>query len=61
MSRKSSKGSTGRAKAKRKTSKAADLPVGNRKARSVKGGAFAGGLTSPGTRNTIGGHVRFTI
>ena len=42
-------------KAKRKSSKVKDLPMGSRTARSVKGGAFTGKLSSAGNLNSIGG------
>ncbi len=45
----------GQAKAKKKPSKAKDLPLGSRAARSVKGGSFTGNLIPSVTRNTVGG------
>jgi len=56
MAKKGTK-SQGKAKGKtrRKTSKVKDLPMGSRTARSVKGGAFTGKLSSAGNLNSIGG------
>jgi hypothetical protein len=62
MAKKSSKGqgkTTGQGKARRKPAKVTDLPVGSRKARNVKGGAFS---ATGGTLKPIpGSSARYTI
>ena len=50
---------TSRGKARRKASKAKDLPVG-RKAKTVKGGAFSIDWGDGSVRNTVGG-IRNTV
>jgi len=52
MAKKTSKTSGGRGRARRKISKTKDLPV-DRKARTVKGGAFSTGLGDGSVRNTL--------
>jgi len=53
--------SKGQGKARRKTSKVKDLPMGSRTARSVKGGSFTGNLSTGVTRNTFGVRNTFTV
>lgn len=52
MPKKTSKTSGGRGRARRKPSKSKDLPV-DRKARTVKGGAFSAALGDGSVRNTL--------
>jgi hypothetical protein len=52
MAKKASKTSGGRGRARRKVSKTKDLPV-DRKARTVKGGAFTASLGDGSVRNTL--------
>lgn len=55
MAKKTTKGQSNPGKARRKLSKTKDLPV-DRRAKSVKGGAFSSPITGAGLRNTVGGN-----
>jgi hypothetical protein len=54
MAKKASKAQGGRGKARRRSSKTTDLPV-DRKAKTVKGGAFSSAVSDGGVRHTVGG------
>jgi hypothetical protein len=57
--KKTNKAPGGRGRARRRPSKSKDLPV-DRKARTVKGGAFSAALGDGSVRNTLGG-IRNTV